>query len=340
VHVDLRRLSAVLDDPAAADRLTGLAVDAINGAARGEPRSVDVQVLRARGRVIGVLIFLFDRGDDQIPPSAFLRDIASRAALAIDNSTLYESRRREVVTMQQHLLPTRLPSVDGLELAASYLVGDQVLEVGGDFYDVVVRPDGAVAAMIGDVCGRGVDAAALTGMARHTLGALLGEGASPQRAMSRLNGRLRLDGSWRFVTAGVALIRPVAGGFTVDWTSAGHPAPAVLRRGQPAQAGRGGGVPLGIVARPKLGRSRLHLAPGDTLVIFTDGLTECRDSTGRMFEEQAFWETLDRLREAPPDSLVDELSLASAAYGGARADDIAILAIRARGTDDDGPGRR
>jgi hypothetical protein len=59
-----------------------------------------------------------------------------------------------------------------------------------------------------------------------------------------------------------------------------------------------------------------------------------------MFEEQAFWETLERLREAPPDSLVNELSLASAAYGGARADDIAILAIRARGTDDDGPGRQ
>jgi serine phosphatase RsbU (regulator of sigma subunit) len=292
--------------------------------------------------VIGVLIFLFDRGDDQIPPSAFLRDIASRAALAIDNSTLYESRRREVVTMQQHLLPTRLPTVDGLALAASYTVGDQVLEVGGDFYDVVVRADGTVAATIGDVCGRGVDAAALTGMARHTLAALLQEGMSPSRAMNRLNARLRLDGSWRFITAGVALIRPAAGGFAVDWTSAGHPAPVVLRRGRPARPGRGGGVPLGILPEPSLGRSRLRLGAGDTLVIFTDGLTESRDAAGRMFEEQAFGETLDLLRDAPVDALVHELSLASARFGGANADDIAILAIRAdpgEGDNRDGTGR-
>jgi len=326
------------------ERLAGLTIAAVAGASsRADPadaaalatRTVDLQVLRARGRVIGVLVFLFDRGDDQIPSPGFLRDLASRAALAIDNSTLYERRRREVVTLQQHLLPTRLPTVAALSLAASYTVGDRVLEVGGDFYDVVVRDDGAVAALIGDVCGRGVDAAALTGMARHTLAALLQEGLSPARALGRLNARLRLDGSWRFVTAAVALLRPAADGIAVEWTSAGHPAPIMMRRGEPALQGRGGGVPLGVLARPRIGRSRLRLAAGDTLVMFTDGLTESRDSGGQMFEEGHLGEALDRLRDAPVETLVDELSQASAAFGVAGADDIAILAIRAREHDGD-----
>jgi sigma-B regulation protein RsbU (phosphoserine phosphatase) len=344
VHVDMRRMSALLQDPMVVEHLTALAVGAVAGspsragfadAAALGTRTIDVQVLRARGRVIGVLIFLFDRGDDQIPAPGFLRDLASRAALAIDNSTLYERRRHEVVTLQQHLLPTRLPSVAALALAASYTVGDQVLEVGGDFYDVVVRDDGAVAALIGDVCGRGVDAAALTGMARHTLAALLQEGLSPARALGRLNARLRLDGSWRFVTAAVALLRPTSDGVAVEWTSAGHPAPIVLRRGEPALPGRGGGVPLGVLAVPRIGRSRLRLGPGDTLVMFTDGLTESRDSGGRMFEEGPLGEVLARLRDAPVEVLVNELSQASAAFGVAGADDIAVLAIRARERDGD-----
>ncbi|RAK43059.1 stage II sporulation protein E [Actinoplanes lutulentus] len=328
VHVDRRRLSAMLADPATVDRLATIALEAASGVPDFDGTVMNPQVLRARGRVIGVLIFLFDREPERIPPVAFLRDIASRAALAIDNSTLYEQRRDEIMTLQRHLLPSRLPSVEGLSIAASYAVGDQHLEVGGDFYDVVVRDDGTVAALIGDVCGRGVDAAALTGMARHTLAALVDERLPASRAMSRLNARLRLDGSWRFVTAGVAMLRPAGENFDVQWLSAGHPAPILLRRDAPPRRGRGGGVPLGILPEPRFGRSRVRLAPGDTLVIFTDGLTESRDPQGRMFEDGALTETLDQLRDAPVETLVNELSRAAAAYGDARADDIAVLAIR------------
>ncbi|GAB2571853.1 hypothetical protein Aab01nite_03990 [Paractinoplanes abujensis] len=308
VHVDMRRLDAMLREPGAVQRL----------ATPGE----HAQVLRARGRVIGLLVFLFDRAPDRIPPVSFLRDLAVRAALAIDNGTLYEQRRQEVVRMQQHLLPTRLPHADGFELAASYTVGDRVLEVGGDFYDVVVRGHGELAAVIGDVCGRGVDAAALTGMARHTLAALLHEGLSPARALTRLNARLRLDGSWRFITAAVALISPDG---SVEWTSAGHPAPVVLPAGEQARRGTGGGVPLGVLDTPRLAQSRFELGRGDALLMFTDGLTESRDADGRMFEEQALAAALDRLREAPPQRLVDELSNAAEAT-----DDIALLAVKRR----------
>jgi phosphoserine phosphatase RsbU/P len=331
VHIDMRRLNALLADERIAARLTGLATDAVGGrpGMRAVPGAgiVDVQVLRARGRTSGVLIFMFDRDRGDVPPAPFLRDLALRAALALDNGELYEQRRREVVAMQQHLLPRRLPSAGGLEFAASYTVGDRVMEVGGDFYDVVVRADGVVAALIGDVCGRGVDAAALTGMSRHTLGALLHEGLSPARALRRLNESLRREGSWRFLTAGIALLRPDAGGFAVQWMSCGHPAPLILRHGAPAEAGRGGGTPIGVLPQLRIGRSRIRLGPGDTLVMYTDGLTESRDAQGLMFEDAALPQVLERLRDVPPETLVRELSAAAAGFGTSGADDIAVLAI-------------
>jgi hypothetical protein len=336
VHVDMRRLASLLADPAVVEHLNHLVGRAIQGSTVPAADSallctqaVDLQPLHARGEIVGALVFLFDRDAGAIPPPAFLRDLASRAALAIDNGTRYERRRRDVITMQQHLLPTRLPDVDGLEFAAAYLVGDRILEVGGDFYDVVTGQDGMVAALIGDVCGRGVDAAALTGMARHTLAALLQEGLTPQRAMARLNARLRLDGSWRFVTAGVACLRRDGDDVAVEWVSAGHPAPVVLRHATGPERGTGGGAMLGVLAEPKTGHSELILAPGDTLIIFTDGLTESRGTDGVMFEDHALGDTLDRLRGHPLPELVRELSTASAAFGGPRTDDIAVLAIRA-----------
>jgi phosphoserine phosphatase RsbU/P len=338
VHVDMRYLTGILKDETALQSLIDLATEAVSAPVeRGwdDDRRVHAQVLRARGRVLGVLLFLFDRDRGLIPQPAFLRDLAHRAALAIDNSELYEQRRREVVTLQQHLLPRRLPVSDGLTMAASYVVGDRILEVGGDFYDVVVRRDGTMAALIGDVCGRGADAAALTGMSRHTLGSLLHEGVSPPRALARLNTGLRRDGSWRFVTVGVAVLRPVDGGVSVQWTSAGHPAPVVLRRDGRSEQGRGGGVALGVTDPAWVGRSRLLLAPGDTLIMFTDGLTESRNEAGEMFETAALGQTLRRLRDAPLDVLVAELSRTSRAFGVTGTDDIAVLAIRAEGQDGD-----
>ncbi len=338
VHVDMRRLAGLLADEAAASGLRALAERAVSGdGERSEPgdaekvgaRLLHAQVLRARDRVLGVLLFFFDRAESRLPHATFLRDLAQRAALAVDNSEMYERRRREVVTLQEHLLPGRLPSVPGISVAAAYAVGDRALDVGGDFYDLAVRANGVVAALIGDVCGRGAAAAALTGMSRHTLGTLLQEGVSPARALSRLNSGLRRDGSWRFVTAGVALLRETKAGLSVQWTSAGHPAPLVVRRDGRTVPGRGGGLALGIIDEARLGRSRLLLAPGDTLLMFTDGLTESRDRAGRMFEDVALHETARRLRDLPVDEMVRELSQAAKDFGTTGADDIAVLAIRA-----------
>jgi phosphoserine phosphatase RsbU/P len=338
VHVDMRRMAALLADESTATGLRALAERAVSGqverveaadAEKAGARLLYAQVLRARDRVLGVLLFFFDRHESRLPHPSFLRDLAQRAALAVDNSEMYERRRREVVTLQEHLLPGRLPTVPGMGVAAAYAVGDRALDVGGDFYDLVRRANGVVAALIGDVCGRGAAAAALTGMSRHTLGTLLQEGVSPVRALSRLNSGLRREASWRFVTAGVALLRETKAGLGVQWTSAGHPAPLVVRGDGRTETGRGGGMALGIIDDARLGRSRLVLAPGDTLLMFTDGLTESRDRDGRMFEDVALRETARRLRDAPVDVLVRELSQAAKDFGTTGADDIAVLAVRA-----------
>ena len=313
------------DAPAGAARELSPSAGLILGA-----HALATTVLRARGRVLGALVFLFDRAADRIPDPPLLVDLTRRAALAIDNAQLYEQRRRDVRTLQGHLLPTGLPVLDGVRTAAAYAVGDQVLEVGGDFYDVVPHGAGG-AAMIGDVCGRGVAAAALTGMARHTLGTLLREGASGERALSRLNTALRRDGSWRFVTGAVATFRSVPhAGLAVQLASAGHPAPLVIRAsGRVTRAGAGG-LLLGVRDQARIGRSRLRLAADDTLLLFTDGLTEARNDDGAMFEDCAtLTEALARLRAAPVTVLVEELCRLAVDFRRTGADDIAVLGIRA-----------
>lgn len=141
---------------------------------------ISISTLRARGRVVGSITFVYQRPEARLPGSAFLRSLATRAALSIDNALLYELRRHAVLSLQEHLLPSQLPVTDQWDLSASYEVGDPMLDVGGDFYDAVPRPDGSIALLIGDVCGRGAEAAALTGLARHTLRTLLSR--APTRA--------------------------------------------------------------------------------------------------------------------------------------------------------------
>jgi sigma-B regulation protein RsbU (phosphoserine phosphatase) len=299
-------------------------------------RLLAITVLRARGRLLGAVVFLFDRSGDRLPDPAFLSDLTRRAALAIDNAELYEQRRRDVMTLQMHLLPATLQVVRGVQAAAMYAVADETFEVGGDFYDVVPQSDGGGAALIGDVCGRGVGAAALTGMARHTLSTLLHERMSGERALSRLNTVLRHDGSWRFVTGAVATFRPEpGGGLAVRLASAGHPAPLVVRASGEVVSARGGGVVLGVREQARIGTSRLRLAPGDTLLMFTDGLTEARDADGVMFEDAALRRSLEGMQAVPVGVLVEELGRLAAGFSRNGADDIAVLGLRPTGAGSD-----
>ncbi|MFF9575513.1 PP2C family protein-serine/threonine phosphatase [Streptomyces rubiginosohelvolus] len=333
----LTALLARRDDGDQALFLTGAALEgspfAGSGSAGGgrHPTVVSVSTLHARGRVVGSITFVYQRPEDRLPDSAFLDSLATRAALAIDNALLYELRRHAVLSLQEHLLPSQLPAVKGWDLSASYEVGDPMLDVGGDFYDAVPRPDGSIALLIGDVCGRGAEAAALTGLARHTLRTLLEEGTDPGTALSRLNRALRQEGATRFLTAVVVTMTPRADGTVLLTTcSAGHPRPLVLRADGSIGEVVSGGLLLGILDDVSYESHEDSLTPGDTLVLFTDGLTESREADGTYFES-VLPGRLSALRGSDAAHVAESLARQARTFRASGQDDIALLVARWNG---------
>ncbi|MFF7334887.1 SpoIIE family protein phosphatase [Streptomyces sp. NPDC008150] len=291
-------------------------------------RAVSISPLRARGRALGTLSFLYERPDDDISDLRILDDLARRAALAIDTSTAYELRRRHVEQLQRHLLPPTLPTPEGLRLNAAYAVADASLDVGGDFYDAVRHGD-SVALFIGDVCGRGAEAAAMTGLARHTLRTLLEEGAAPALALERLNSALVREGVSRFVTALVAVLVPDGdGGWVMETASAGHPRPLVRRADGDVEEVPAGGLLLGVLRDIHYTPVTTRLRPDDTLVMFTDGLTEARDDDGVMFEGR-LPDAVRRCGAAPDDAAQQLVGLAEA-FRTTGDDDTAVLVAHVR----------
>ena len=150
--------------------------------------------LTARGRSLGVMALGFNSlvGDDHL---SLFEDVARRAALAIDNARLYEERAKVARTLQRSLLPPALPHVPGVQLAARYHAAGEGNEVGGDFYDCFPTGDGAWALVIGDVCGKGAEAAAVTALARYTVRASATlHSDRPQVVLEDLNDAIRREG--------------------------------------------------------------------------------------------------------------------------------------------------
>lgn len=316
---------AALDGSPFADPATPATADVGEG---HHPTVVSISPLRARGRVLGTITFVYQRPEARLPDSAFLRSLATRAALAIDNALLYELRRTAVLSLQEHLLPSQLPVTDRWELSASYAVGDPMLDVGGDFYDAVLRPDGSIALLIGDVCGRGAEAAALTGLARHTLRTLLEEGTDAGTALSRLNRALRQERASRFLTAVVATLAPQADGTVLLSTcSAGHPPPLVLRGDGTVSEVLSGGLLLGVLDDVSYESHQERLTPDDTLVLFTDGLTESREAGGTFFES-VLPARLAALRGSDAAHIAESLARQARAFRASGQDDIALLVAR------------
>ncbi|MFE9808699.1 PP2C family protein-serine/threonine phosphatase [Streptomyces sp. NPDC005548] len=290
-------------------------------------RVLSISPLRARGRTLGTLTFLH-HSSDGVEDLRMLGDLAGRAALAIDTSTLYEQRRRHVEILQRHLLPRALPDVPGLILSSAYEVADESLEVGGDFYDAVVTGDGRLALIIGDVCGRGAEAAALTGLARHTLRTLLEDGTPPGQALTRLNRALIAERSSRFVTALAAVLTPVSDGWEIELANAGHPRPLVRGAdGEVVEELKAGGVLLGVLDRSEYEPLRLRLGRGESLVLFTDGLLEARGADGTFFEEHL---AAAVRRSGGGPSASDRLISLASEFRAAGDDDTAVLIAEVR----------
>ena len=187
--------------------------------------------------------------------------IAAQSAIAIENARLYQERTRTAQTLQRALLPPHLPQIAGLELAAGYRAAGEGNEVGGDFYDVFQQGDGSWVLVVGDVCGKGPQAAAVTALARYTLRAHAVAGLRPSYMLARLNDALLRQRAPGFVTVALARLDLHERGATVELATAGHPLPIVARDGTAGPVGDVG-TPLGIIEQPDLPEVSLELVPG------------------------------------------------------------------------------
>ncbi|KAB1906703.1 GAF domain-containing SpoIIE family protein phosphatase [Micromonospora sp. AMSO31t] len=253
-------------------------------------------------------------------------DIGRRASQAVDNSRLYGEQRHVAEVLQHSMLPM-LPVVPGVELAARYQAAADRVEVGGDWYDAFVQPDGDLVAAIGDVAGHDVEAAATMGQLRNLVrGDAYGRDDPVDELLTHLDRAIQGLPVPTVASAVLARVRPAAPGLRISWCNAGHPPPLLVHAdGRVRMLDGVRGPLLGLTHPPRRARQELTLAPGDTLLLHTDGLTERRD---RPIDEGET-ELMAQLAGAaglPLATLCDRL-LAAAHR---REDDVALLALRAR----------
>jgi phosphoserine phosphatase RsbU/P len=235
-------------------------------------------------------------------------------------------------TLQESLLPPRLPAIPGLQIAARYVAGGSGVEVLGDFYDVFPSVRGSWGMVVGDVCGKGVLAAKSTALARYTLRAEAHRKTRPSLILAALNQALLdwLTDDPRFLTAIYATVRPTLGGASVHASSAGHPLALVRRADGRVQALGRPGTLLGILADPELHDSHMLLRAGDSLVMFTDGVTEARGQLDRdLYGDDRLRDLIASLGELSAAQIADAVQQAVLAFsGGVISDDTVVLVLK------------
>jgi serine phosphatase RsbU (regulator of sigma subunit) len=244
---------------------------------RLQPTSTIIVPLRTKQGVVGAMQFVraesgrrYDDADVALAEAA-----AGRVAEALDNAWLTEQHRAIAATLQQALLPPRLPDIAGISVAARYWAAGVANQVGGDFYDIFRVHDDEWAVVIGDVCGTGPDAAAVTAIARHTIRAAATHDVAPAELLEWLNDALYAGNRDLFCTTLYATVaRNDDGTWRYRSITGGHPLPILVRAdGSAAPIGRPGRL---IGALPTVGATPFEatLAPGDTVVLYTDGVTD------------------------------------------------------------------
>jgi serine phosphatase RsbU (regulator of sigma subunit) len=294
-------------------------------------RGAIIAPLRARGRTLGAITFVVAESGRPITRDDvdLAEELARRAGLSIDNARLYTERTAIAHTLQAELLPARLPDIPGVRVAVRYRAAGELNEVGGDFYDVfALRRANEWAFEIGDVSGKGAEAAAVTALARHTVRTASLQPAVPRELLGTLNEALLVQraGS-EFCT--VCLCRLVVDGERGVLTVAlgGHPPALVLRASGVVEAVGDAGTLLGVFADPDLTDVSAALGPGDTVLLYTDGVTEAGPA-GSEIGEDGLAELLGGLRGLSPEEIVDAVERAAVeAQAGRPRDDIALVAF-------------
>jgi serine phosphatase RsbU (regulator of sigma subunit) len=298
----------------------------------GEPRPARLSAsLTRRGKDLGVLEVVDANGREFTPrDEAILTQLAQLTSVAISNAQLYERDRTIARTLQRSLRPGGLPPVPGLSAAVRFRPAGEGIELGGDFYDLFAAGDGAWTALIGDVQGKGPDAAAVTALARHTMRAAAAYESRPSGVLALLHRALRdqTGDEGRFCTVCYAHLRVGRDRVGLELACGGHPLPLVVHPdGRVTPVGRLGTL-LGSDIEPLLTDVAVTLGPGEVLVLYTDGVTEVRRRRQEVFGHRELVALLGTCAGLPPDAVADrvEAAVVTASEGRLR-DDMAILAF-------------
>lgn len=287
--------------------------------------------LTARGRRIGWMV-LGRPADAPLQGEVLFvaESVARRAALAIDNARTHGELQQVGEALQRSLLPAFIPEVPGLDVGVVYEAAGEAATVGGDFYDFFPVAGGRWCFAVGDVCGTGAEAAAVTGLARHTIRALTLVGFPVAATLERLNNAILDEGErGRFLTLVCGTIEPDAhGGVRLSLVCAGHPLPFLVREGTPVhQLGRPQSL-LGVSEQVAFTAEEHRLERGDLLVVVTDGVLERRDGK-RMLEEEGVTVELSGMGPLPAQGVAERIRRLVMDFApGPQRDDMAILAIR------------
>jgi serine phosphatase RsbU (regulator of sigma subunit)/anti-sigma regulatory factor (Ser/Thr protein kinase) len=289
--------------------------------------------LVARNRSLGVFVIGRPREGALAREAVELAaDLTRRVALALDNARLYSEQRQANSALQRSLLPPELPEIPGVDVAAGYEAAGEGNEVGGDFYDVFEVAAGRWRFAIGDVCGKGPEAAAVTGLTRHALRILAREGHDVPTVVERLNALIVDEGSRApFVTLIHGELVPAPGeAATVCLVCAGHPPPLVLRSAGDVETVAESQLLLGVLDGVRFEQSAVRLCPGDVLLCVTDGVTERRSGDRLLDDGDGLRDLLGECSGLNAGSVVARIQRAVREFGsGPPTDDVALLVFRA-----------
>jgi serine phosphatase RsbU (regulator of sigma subunit) len=294
-------------------------------------RSMLCVPLRAGDRILGALTFVTTGEGRSFGPIdlALAQELAFRASSALEHARLFEERTHISRTLQQSLLPPHLPEIPGADVAARYHAAGEGYEVGGDFYDLFKTARGDWAIVLGDVCGKGADAAATTALARHTLRAAAMQTRKPHRVLGLLNEAM-LRAEQPFCTVAYARFQKLDGGARLTVACGGHPLTFVIRAGGAITTFGQPGTLIGAFEQPALQEETLDLHAGDAVVLYTDGVTEARNDSA-VLGESGLRAALVRSANGSADEIADAIKQAALDFqnGDAR-DDIAIVVVKIR----------
>lgn len=289
---------------------------------------------------------LLDRAGTAAGELVVLRDVTERVVYESRLSDLLAERTRVASALQASLLPAELPQLPRGTVAGLYQPAGDGREIGGDFFDVFPLGPQDWGIVIGDVSGKGAEAAAITALTRYTLRTLASARQPPSRTLRQLNIRLLEESTnERYCTLVYAVARPTESGLALTVSLGGHHPPLVLRaNGETEPVGRLG-TALGLIDAPDLFDTDVLLAPGDLVCLFTDGLVEARDHLDLFGSERAA-AVLSEHGPRSPQEIVAALAQAARSFHGEQLeDDLALLAVRVHGgdalvADPDGPHAR